>query len=473
MLLLALLLCWLGATSLQLQQTHAATTSISRSPVLAAVALSLIFGALHVWLNRFAPNRSPLLLPSMALLMGIGLLIIARVADNFLSRQLTWLCVGAVAFAGVISVKGELRWLRRFKYTWLLLAFVLLIATLGFGVNPAGTGAKLWLGIGGLYLQPSELLRLFMIAFLAGFFAERMKNQDAKTKIQDFELRSFVSNLAPSVLMWLVAVALLFIQQDLGAAVLLLGTFVTMLYLATNRKRLPLIGLVVLLFAGLAGYFVSTRVAQRINIWWNPWADSQNSSFQIVQSLIAIANGGVFGQGLGQGRPDFVPAVHTDFPFTAIGEELGLIGMIVVIAVYAVLVLRGWHIAQHVKSAYAQLLVGGLAASLALQVFVIIGGNLGLVPLTGVTLPFVSYGGSSLLVHFVSMGLLVRLSASPTDASPYPARSAILPQTALRLKWLSAGLFVALALTASYWSVVQSQTLVQRNDNPRRIVNTP
>jgi cell division protein FtsW (lipid II flippase) len=188
-----------------------------------------------------------------------------------------------------------------------------------------------------------------------------------------------------------------------------------------------------------------------------------------VQSLIAIANGGVFGQGLGQGRPDFVPAVHTDFPFAAISEELGLIGAIVVIALFAVLVLRGWQIVQHSKSAYAQLLAGGISISMALQVFVILGGNLGLVPLTGVTLPFISYGGSSLLVQFVSMGLLMRIEtsqASQKEAAPYPAHALA---SAIHLKRLCAALFAVLALATSYWGVVQTDALVNRNDNPRRI----
>jgi cell division protein FtsW (lipid II flippase) len=455
-----------GAASLQLQSNTALFSS--RSPIVAVGVLSLAAAALHLWLNRFAPSRSPLLLPGMVLLTGIGLLVITRIAANFLGRQLTWLCISAVAFCIVVALKDELRWLRRFKYTWLLLAFALLVATLGFGVNPAGTGARLWLGLGGLFLQPSELLRLFMIAFLAAFFAERLGlgSRDSGLTSSAKSLLPNPYSLIPSFAMWLVAVALLFVQQDLGAAVLLLGTFVSMLYLATGRKRLPLIGLGVLLLAGWAGYFTSARVAQRISIWLNPWADPQNTSFQIVQSLIAIANGGLFGRGLGQGQPDFVPAVHTDFPYAAICEELGLLGAIAVIALFAVLVQHGWHIAQHTKSAYAQLLAGGLVVSMALQVFVILGGNLGLVPLTGVTLPFISYGGSSLLVQFVSIGLLVRIESSVNGSAPYPA---LAHAPALRLKLLCAALFAVLALATSYWSVVQAGGLVRRNDNPRRV----
>ncbi|NJM42571.1 MAG: FtsW/RodA/SpoVE family cell cycle protein, partial [Anaerolineae bacterium] len=227
LLAIALACCLTGAIALQLQtQTDLLS---SRSPLLAVGVLSLVSLSLHFWLNRFAPNRTSLLLPCMALLTGIGLLVITRVAANFLARQLTWLCISAVAFAVVISLRDELRWLRRFKYTWLLLAFVLLVGTLGFGVNPAGTGARLWLGLGGLFLQPSELLRLFMIGFLAAFFAERWAIGDWRLRGNSQSPIANRPSLAPSLVMWLIAVTLLFVQQDLGAAVLLLGTFVSML----------------------------------------------------------------------------------------------------------------------------------------------------------------------------------------------------------------------------------------------------
>ena len=490
---LALLFNGLGALSLHLQGANFSV--IERSPLAAFGVFACVVIALRLWLDRVVPARDPLLLPAVVLLSGWGLLTLARVAPNFLLRQTAWVCVGLLMCGVVAGARNQLRWLYRFKYTWLLLAFGLLLATLVLGVNPAGTGARLWLSIGSLFLQPSEVLRLFMIAFLAAFLSERLES-GSRIVAGDFAtspLRSVISTtqaLAPSVLMWLIAVVLLFSQQDLGAAVLLLGTFITMLYLATGRKRLPLGGLAVLVLAGTAGYFVSARVAQRIDIWLNPWADAQNTSFQIVQSLIAIANGHVFGQGLGQGRPEYVPAVHTDFPFAAIGEEFGLIGMLVCIAVLGVLAMRGWRISQRASSSYLHLLAGGISAALALQAFVIIGGNMAVVPLTGVTLPFISLGGSSLLVSFISVGLLIQMSAMQPALSPRPkaqqrasstrASQAKLPTTQIRrrlvagraghnLMVLSTTLLSILALASANWGVLQAGWLVARQDNPRRV----
>ena len=459
---------------------------MTRSPLAAFGIFVCAVIALWLWLNRVAPGHDPLLLPAAVLLSGWGLLILARVAPNFLLRQTAWLCVGLLMCGVVAGARNQLRWLYRFKYTWLLIAFGLLLATLVLGVNPAGTGARLWLSIGSLFLQPSEILRLFMIAFLAAFLAERLEfgSSNIQSAQPPSPLHTFLATtqrLAPSVLMWLIAVVLLFSQQDLGAAVLLLGTFITMLYLATGRKRLPLGGVAVLLVAGVAGYFLSARVAQRITIWLNPWADSQNTSFQIVQSLIAVASGRVFGQGLGQGRPGYVPAVHTDFPFAAIGEEFGLIGMLTCIAALGIVALRGWRISQRASTPYVQLLAGGLSAALALQAFVIIGGNLAVVPLTGVTLPFISYGGSSLMVSFISMGLLIHMSAAQaTDNVTSAPTKAKLPTTQLRpnpasrragrnMAWLSAGMLITLGLASTHWSMFQAQNLVTRQDNPRRV----
>jgi peptidoglycan glycosyltransferase len=284
--------------------------------------------------------------------------------------------------------------------------------------------------------------------------------------------------------MWLVALVLLGTQQDLGAGALLLVTFVFMLYLATGRALLPLAGLVVLAAAGAVGYLLSSRIAQRIDIWLNPWVDPQGNSFQVVQSLIALASGGMFGQGLGQGRPDYVPAVHTDFPFAAVGEEFGFIGALALVTVLAVLSLRAWRIARYTPSAYAMLLAGGLAASLTAQTFVIVGGNLGLLPLTGVTLPFVSYGGSSLLVSLIGVGLLLRLSCdhapnpiktSPATTTPPGGTDMVLRVTSTQraasryAALLCAALFTVLALGIGFRGVTQGQMLIAREDNPRNV----
>ena len=470
---LALTLAWIGALTLQFTQSSV----FAVGPLGAVAILSLTALLMHLWLQRVAPGHDPLLLPSAIALIGMGLLVISRVAPNFLLRQLIWLVIGLIALAVVVAIPNQLRWLRRFKYTWLLLSLLLLAATLFLGVNPSGGGARLWLRIAGIFVQPSELLRLLMIAFLAAFLAERtpifITNRHAPTR-----LSVSLTHLAPSVLMWLIASALLFTQQDLGAAVLLLSTFVTMLYLGTGRRRLPLIGLAVLGLAGALGYQLSARVAQRIDIWLNPWPEAQDRAFQVVQSLIAVANGGLFGQGLGQGSPGYIPAVHTDFPFAMLVEETGLLGGLAVLLLFAILSLRGWRIAHQAPNHYEQLLAGGIAASIAIQVFVIVGGNLKLLPLTGVTLPLVSFGGSSLCISLIELGLLLRLSCSAPSNTQNPSNFQPLSnrQTTGRrmhaihtMHQLSAGLFVALGLTTGYWVLIQGDALIQRADNPRQV----
>ncbi len=460
----------LGATTLRIQGADAGAFAI---PLL----LGVIAVSLHAWLNRVARERDIVFLPVSILLSGWGLLVIARVAPNFLPRQLLWLVVGAVALGAVTASRDQLRWLRRFKYTWLFLALALLAATLALGVNPGGTGARLWLSIGGLFFQPAEALRLLMVAFLAAFFSERLgetattwNRLTAHSTSRRAALVNGIRVLAPSIVMWLIAAALLATQQDLGAAALLMIIFGFMLYLASGRVVLPVLGLAALGLAGVVGYLLSSRVAQRIDIWVNPWSDPQGSSFQIVQSLIAVASGGVFGQGLGQGRPDYVPAVHTDFPFAAIGEEFGLIGALALVALFAALVLRAWRVALQSQSAYTLLLAGGLAAALSAQVFVIVGGNLGLVPLTGVTLPFVSYGGSSFVVSFIVVGLLIRLSSdTPAQDDPVYRPTERQRIAGRRAMVVCAALCIAAAVAAGYWGVTRSDALVARDDNPRRI----
>jgi cell division protein FtsW (lipid II flippase) len=464
LLVLALAFGWIGATSLALQNAGG-------SPLAAIGLLSLLTIIAHLWLNRVAPGRDSLLLPIMVILTAFGLLSVARVAPNFQNRQLASLCVAMVAFLAITASHDRLRWLRRFKYTWLIAAFALLLTTLFFGVNPAGPGARLWLSVAGLFVQPSEILRLLVIAFLAAYFSERLGIGELRLGVHAHSSLSTLQSLAPTIAMWLVAFALLMTQQDLGAASLLLITYVFMLYVATGQARLPLILLAALVVAGGAGYFASDRVAQRLNIWLNPWADPQGSSFQVVQSLIAIASGGIFGQGLNQGSPDYVPAVHTDFPFVMVGEEMGLFGALALIVCFAVLSLRGWRVALTARTGYRMLLAGGLSAMLAIQVFVIIGGNLSLLPLTGVTLPLVSYGGTSLLVTYISIALLIRLSADvqleTTTVQPAAPQQSL--RAARKAARLCATMFLVLGLAIGFLGVARAQVLVARGDNPRRV----
>lgn len=455
LLCLALTFGGICAVSISVQRNEA-------SALHAIALLSVLSFSTHAWLNRVAPNRDILFLPTMTLLVGWGLIVIARVAPNFLFRQLGSLLIAYVAFALITSNRNRLRWLKRFKYTWLLFSFGLLTATLAFGVNPSGFGARLWLQFGNFFLQPSEMLRLLLIAFWAAFFSERFTLESHSTLSS-----SFIADIAPSIVMWLVAVSLLATQQDFGAASLLLLTFAFMLYLATGSKRAPLVLLFAFVSAGVLGYFASDRVATRVQIWLNPFVDPQGRSFQVVQSLIAIASGGVFGQGVNQGSPDYVPAVHTDFPFVAISEEFGLIGSLAALCAYALICLRGWRIVERTRSPYVRLLAGGIAASLATQVFVIVGGNLALLPLTGVTLPFVSYGGSSLLVWFVSVGLLIRVSSDANETQEMIGWQTRFAHR--RTAMICITLFCVLAGATLVTNVWRKSVLIARDDNPRRI----
>jgi cell division protein FtsW (lipid II flippase) len=292
-----------------------------------------------------------------------------------------------------------------------LVGLALLATTLVVGVNPSGFGARLWLGLGGIYFQPSELLKLLMLVFLASYLEGRREVLLAvEARIGRWRL-PHPAYLGPMLLMWGFSMVLLIWQRDLGAALLFFGVFLAMLYAATGQGRYVLTGLVLLSVATIVGYRLFDHVALRVDAWWNPWQEAAGRSFQIVQSLLAFASGGVLGQGLGQGLPTAIPVVHTDFVFAAVGEEYGLIGALAVVGCFALLVSRAFHIALEARRPFDQLLAAGIGALFGLQALVIMGGTLRLIPLTGVTLPFVSYGGSSLLTSMIMVGLLLHISS--------------------------------------------------------------
>jgi len=376
--------------------------------VAAPVTWVVVFLAAHLALDRYLPDRDALILPIVALLTGWGLIEVARLSHADAPRQLVWVAVSAGVMLIVAAAPRELRWLRRYRYTWLAGGLVLLAATLVFGVNPSGTGQELWLGFGSVFFQPSEVVKLLMVVFLASYLAEKRDLQ----LVMRIEARGLApAYLAPMLAMWGVAMAILLIQQDLGAAMLLFLAFLVMLYLASGKWQYPVMGAALLVGAVVVGYTLIGRVTERVNTWLDPWARADVESYQVVQSLIGIGAGGLFGQGLGQGDP-VVPAAHTDMPLAVIGEEFGLLGSIGLIACYTLLTLRGLRAAALSRTAFGSLLAAGLAALLGMQAWIIMAGNINLIPLTGVTLPFVSYGGSSLIVSFVMVGLLLHVSAN-------------------------------------------------------------
>ncbi len=436
----------------------------ARSVVLALLAWVLAFATAHRTLARALPRRDPLLLPVVALLSGWGLLLIGRLAPNFLPRQTTWLLLSTLAMLGVVRLGEDLRWLRRYRYTWLTAGLALLAATLLLGVNPSGFGPRLWLGIGGAYFQPSEPLKLLMVVFLASYLAERRDLLLAVDPAPGLAWRLRIAYTGPLLAMFGLTLVLLAWQQDLGTAMLFFFTFLAMLYLATGQWKYALAGLVLFLVAGVIGYLGSGRVALRVDGWLDPWPGAADRTFQIVQSLLAFGAGGLFGQGLGLGRPTYIPAVHTDFVLAAVAEEFGLAGSLGVILLFAVLLARGFRTAARGPRPFERLLAAGLTVGLGVQAWIIMAGNAKLAPIAGVPLPFLSYGGSSLLSSFIALGLLLRISDAAESPRPTPSPTPLLRVAAA----LGVGL-LALALTCGYWSVVRAGWLVAREDNPRRV----
>ena len=411
----------------------------------------------------------PLLLPVVIFLSGFGLVLIARLAPAFIMRQQFWLVIATGMLLLVTLLPKNLNWLYRYKYTWLIGGLMLLGSTLLLGVNPSGFGARLWLQVGGVYFQPSELLKLLLLVFLAAYMADRRYHLiNARAYLGPLPL-PHPAYLGPMLLMWGFSIVLLVWQRDLGAALLFFATFLAMLYAATGQTRYLWAGGVLLIAGGVIGYLMFDVVALRVEGFLNPWLDPSGRSFQIVQSLLAFASGGIIGQGLGQGLPTAIPVVHTDFVYAAIGEEYGLLGALGVLLLFALLVSRAFTIGIRAKTEFEQLLAIGIGTMLALQTIVITAGTLKLMPLTGVTLPFVSYGGSSLVVSFVMVGLL-QFIAGRVDAVPVSA-----PVTIRGISFLplARGLFSALLVVAGgliLWQVVLSPLLVTRPDNPRLVV---
>jgi cell division protein FtsW (lipid II flippase) len=392
----------------------------------------LLFIAVSVGMSWRMPRADQLVLPLVALLAGLGLLFIARLEPilgggltGIDSRQSLWVTLGIIVLGMILFVPWDTllrRWLRtslmdllsHSRYVWLAIGLGLVLATFVFGVDPNNSGVKAWFDLGFFNFQPSELLKIILVVFLASYLDEyREMVTRSDMRLGPIALPP-VPYLLPLLGMWGIAMGLIVFQRDLGAALLLFTVFLAMLYVATGSGLYVLAGLAAFGAGSYVLYQIISVVKLRVTIWLDPWATAQGSGYQIVQAIYALASGGVFGAGLGRGYPTVVPAIHTDFIFVAIGEELGLAGSLAVIITYILLVFRGYHIALSLQSrfrGFEQMLAVGLTTILAVQTFIIIGGNLRLIPLTGITLPFISYGGSSVLMNFLIIGLLLRISA--------------------------------------------------------------
>ncbi len=408
---------------------------------------------IHRTADRYHPLRDPYLLPIAMLLAGWGLLIVWRLSPGLGARQTLWLLLGAAATVLILRGPPGLEWLRRYRYLWLLGGILLTALTLVFGTNPAGGEPRLWLGCCGVFIQPSEPLRLLLVAFVASYLADRkLVGRPA----------SLARDSIPLFLAVALAALLLFAQRDLGTATLFLAVSAFMIYVAYGHPVVLIGGGLLALLSAVVAHQMLDVVQVRFEAWLSPWVNATDSGYQIVQSLIAVASGGVFGLGPGRGAPTAVPVVHSDFVFSAVAEEWGMFGALAMIVLFALLVGRSLRTAARRKEPFAVLLSAGIAIAIGLQVILIVGGVLRLLPITGVTLPFISYGGSSLVTSFVGLAFLVLLSRARLPGAGQFARPVLHVQILLSVAW------AAIALSLGWWAIVRAEALTTRTDNLRR-----
>ncbi len=386
-----------------------------------AVLLGGIFVVAHVVTRLTVPHADPTLLPLTGLLCAIGLTFVYRLDPQDGRKQLVWVAVGVAAYCLVLVwLRYDYRILERYKYLFGVSAIALLILPSAPGIGQRINGVRLWVEIGPLQFQPGEIAKIFLVIFLAGYLRDK-REALARGRLKDF---------GPLLAIWGGAMLVLVQTSDLGSALLNFGIFLAMLYIATNRFSFVLAGLA--LFAGGAAVLYNSldRVQQRVTVWLEPWTDDkvycaingaleyrQNcDSYQLVKSLYSIANGGYGGTGIGNGTfqtvdgTPLIPYLQTDFIYSALAQELGLIGVAAVLLLYLALVARGMRVALTAQDGFSKLLAAGLSFGFALQTFIIVGGVLRLVPLTGITLPFVSYGGTSIVANFAMVALLLLVS---------------------------------------------------------------
>ncbi len=367
-------------------------------------------------LDRYLPGHDPLLFPLAMFLSGWGILLVDRLLPAFADRQVAWL---GVALAGLLAVSlssRPLRWLRQYRYLTLVAGLLLLAGTIVLGTNPSGqAGApELWLGVGNVFFQPSEALKIILVAFLSSYLAQHYPMLRARRLGEETHGLSLSPRIiGPMLLMWGLSVIILIWQRDLGTAVLFFVVFLVLLYVASGYRLVAFGGIFLIILAAVIAYNQFSVVRLRVDIWLNPWPEADGRAFQIVQSLMAFAAGGIGGQGIAQGSPFFIPVAHSDFAFASLAEEWGFLGVVAVLVSLGTLVVRGMSIAaRQTGQPFHSLVAVGLSSLLGVQSLLIMGGVLKVLPLTGVTLPFISYGGSSLLASFIMIGFLLRLSVS-------------------------------------------------------------
>ncbi|AZM54369.1 cell division protein FtsW [Streptomyces sp. WAC 01529] len=399
------------------------------------MGLGLLAGVGHIVVRKFAAYADPLLLPLATLLNGLGLVIIWRLDQseklqqrkNFVEaapNQLMYSAIGVALFVGVLLLLKDHRVLQRYTYISMVGALVLLLLPLVPGLGMNVFGAKIWIRVGGFSIQPGEFAKIVIAIFFAGYL---MVKRDALALASRRFMGLYLPrgrDLGPIIVVWAMSILILVFETDLGTSLLFFGMFVVMLYVATERTSWIVFGLLMSAVGAVSVASFEPHVQQRVDAWLNPFSDSviQNNSDQIAQSLMAFGSGGVLGTGLGQGHSDLIGfAANSDFILATFGEEMGLAGVMAILLIYGLIVERGVRTALAARDPFGKLLAIGLSGAFAIQVFVVAGGVMGLIPLTGMTMPFLAYGGSSVIANWALVGILLRISDTARRPAPSPA----------------------------------------------------
>ena len=412
---------------------------------------------IHRTITKHLRDSDPYIFLIANLLTGWGLLTIWRLNPFFGFRQTLWLSICTIVSLILIRNPQILNQLKKYKYSWLAVGLFLITLTFFFGTYPGGVGPKLWLGYKGVFFQPSEFLKIILIVYLASYFSEKHSGK--------FDL---VHTIFPTIILVLASLVILIWQRDLGTALIFITIYFLILYFVFGKKRILVLWILLLSLSAIAGYILIDLIRIRFQAWILPWgATTQSSSYQIIQSIISIAAGGLFGTGFGLGYPSLVPLSHSDFIFTAIAEEIGFIGSIGFISLLVIFLFRGIKVSIESKDRFHKYLAAGITAYVITQSILIIGGNIRLFPITGVTLPFISYGGSSLLTSYLALSMLLIVSSHKKKPNNLSSSSIHFKNVSVIFTLC----LVAIAMTIGWWGIIRSNDLQARSDNPRHLIS--
>ncbi|MEV0121672.1 FtsW/RodA/SpoVE family cell cycle protein [Streptomyces sp. NPDC050703] len=403
------------------------------------MGLGLLAGVGHIVVRKFAAYADPLLVPLATVLNGLGLVVIWRLdqSDKLQARakaqfgafspsapnQLMYSAIGIALFVAVLLLLKDHRVLQRYTYISMVGALILLLLPLVPGLGMDVFGAKIWIRVGGFSIQPGEFAKIVIAIFFAGYL---MVKRDALALASRRFMGLYLPrgrDLGPIIVVWAISILILVFETDLGTSLLFFGMFVVMLYVATERTSWIVFGLLMSAVGAVGVASFEPHVQQRVDAWLNPFSDATlQQTDQIAQSLMAFGSGGVLGTGLGQGNSDLIGfAANSDFILATFGEEMGLAGVMAILLIYGLIVERGVRTALAARDPFGKLLAIGLSGAFAIQVFVVSGGVMGLIPLTGMTMPFLAYGGSSVIANWALIGILIRISDTARRPAPSPA----------------------------------------------------